>query len=146
MLKVFLDANVYFVGFSSRTGASALVLEIARRQKIAVYAARFVLREADRNLRKKSTPANLKSFRRYVQNVKIHVVPFPKEETTQPYEDDLHLKDLPVLGAALESKADYLLSLDKKHLLTSRLTHRVKKLNIMSPGDFLTNVYRRGKI
>ena len=72
MLKVFLDANVYFAGFSSKEGASSLILEMARRKKIILYASKLVLREADRNLRKKSTPAGLKAFRRYIQDTKIY--------------------------------------------------------------------------
>lgn len=146
MLKIFLDANIYFAGFSSKEGASSLILEMARKKKILLYAGKLVLREADRNLRKKSSAASLKSFHRYLQETKIRVVAFPKEETTQPYEAYTHPKDLPVLGAALEAGTDYLLSLDKKHLLNPRLLSKMKKPKILSPGDFLKSVYLRGKI
>ncbi len=146
MLRIFLDANIYFVGFSSQGGASFLILEIARKKKIVLCASRLVLREADRNLRQKSTPENLKAFRRYIQKVKVYVVPFPQEETTKLYETSIHPKDLPVLGAALEAKSDYLLSLDKKHFLTPQFVSKVKKPKIMSPGDFLKNIYLKGKI
>ena len=54
MIRVFFDANICFAGFDSPKGASAFVLELARRRKMEVYASKLVLREADRNLRTKS--------------------------------------------------------------------------------------------
>ncbi len=146
MLKVFLDANIYVAGFISKEGASHFLLEIAGRKKIILYASKLVLREAERNLRLKSKPENLKSFHRYLQKTKIHVVPAPEEKTLGPFEALIHPKDLPVLGAALSVRADYLITLDKRHFFTAALQSRTGKLKIMTPGDFIRQVYLKGKL
>ena len=147
MMRVFLDANVYFAGFESSEGASALVLKLARRGKLTILSSRLVLREADRNLRRKSSPSALKAFRRFLQNTKINVVPAPQEEMLKPYEPLIHPKDVPVLAAAVLSKAGFLLTLDRKHFLTSSLSSKLmKKIKIMPPGEFLREVYLKGKI
>lgn len=81
MLRVFLDANIYFAGFVSREGASHLLLETVGRGRIHLYSSRLVLREAERNLRLKSTAGNLKSFHRYLQKTKIRVRSFPGRQS-----------------------------------------------------------------
>ncbi len=146
MLRVFLDANIYFAGFVSKEGASHLLLEIAGRDKIQLYSSKLVLREAERNLRLKSAPGNLKSFHRYLQKTKIHVVPFPDDKITAPYEALLHPKDLPVLGAAMISKSDYLITLDKRHFLTKALPSKIKKPAILTPGDFIRQIVVKGRL
>ena len=64
----------------------------------------------------------------------------------RPYESCTHPKDLPVLGVALETKVDYLITLDRRHLLSPALLSKIKKLKIILPADFLKNVYLKGKI
>lgn len=137
MTKVFLDANVYFSGFLSNEGASCFLLELARRNKIQVFATRLVLHEAERNLRKKTHPKILKSFRRFLQQTKIRVIPSPDEKILQRCESLIHPKDVPVLAAALESGADYLITLDRRHFLTERISTVLKKMKIVTPADFI---------
>lgn len=146
MIRVFFDANVYFAGFDSPKGASAFVLELARRRKIGVYASRLVLREANRNLRAKSEKKVLKSFRRYLESVKIHIVPAPDETLFKPYESYLHPKDVPVLAAALTAKSDYLITLDRRHFLTPEVLSKVKKIKVCTPADFIRDIYLKGKV
>ncbi len=148
MIRIFLDANVYFTGFYSKEGGSALLLEIIRRKnkKISLYASKLVLREAERNLRKKGTGAYLKSFHRYLQQTKIHITPAPPEDMLQSYTTVIHPKDLPVLGSALLSKADYLITLDRRHFFTAHLLSKMKKPKILTPGDFVRSVYLKGRL
>ena len=146
MTGVFLDANVYFAGFVSKEGASALILELAGRRKIAIWSSRLVLREADRNLRRKAPPSVLKAFRRFIQNTKIQVVPAPGEEMLKTYEPFIHPKDVPVLAAAVASKANFLLTLDRRHFLGPGRLSKLKKIKILTPGEFLREIHLKGKI
>ena len=109
-------------------------------------ASRLVLREADRNLRRKAPPVALKAFRRFLQQVKVRVVLTPSDETMRAYEGMVDPKDLPVLAAAVESKVDFFLTLDRRHFLSSGLEERIKKPHILGPADFLRNIYLKGKI
>ena len=136
-MRIFLDANVYFAGMFSIKGASAVILELARREKITVYASRLALREAERNLRKKSSTAILKNYHRFLQKTKIHIVRPPDERLFRPYDECIHPKDLPVLVAAMQSGADYLVTLDRRHFMTPAVLSKVKAVRILSSGDFL---------
>lgn len=142
MIRVFLDANVYFAGFLSPKGASALVLELARRGKLAVVASRLVLREADRNLRRKTDPKTLKAFHRFLKGTKIDVPPFVTAQILERYEAHIHPKDAPILAAAMEAEVDYLMTLDRKHFLTPKALSSSKRVKILTPGDFLREHFR----
>ena len=146
MIRVFLDANVYFAGFHSPQGPSGHLLNLVRRGKMEVFVSRLVLREADRNLRQKSSKEALKSFRRYLQSVKLRTCPVPDDKMFQPHEGYLHPKDLPILAAALQVKSDYLITLDQKHFLAPQVLARVTKIKICTPHDFIRDIYLKGKI
>ncbi len=145
-MRLFLDANVFFAGCLSKDGASAFVLELARKKRVELIASKLVLREADRNLRRKAPPTAQKAFHRLLQQVKVCVVPAPLEEALRPYEGMIENKDLPALAAAIASKADFLLTLDRMHFLPSGLGLRIKKPRLLGPADFLRDIYLKGKI
>jgi putative PIN family toxin of toxin-antitoxin system len=139
MTRLFLDANVYFAGFVSNQGASSLILELARREKLQIYASRLVLHEADRNLRQKTDRKTVITFHRFLQKTRIHVISSPNEKISERCEAVIHPKDAPVLAAAIEAQADFLITLDRKHLLTPEAISLSKefRLKILTPGDFL---------
>jgi len=143
MLQVFLDANVYFAGSASPTGGSALILQLILNGRIEVTASRLVLREAERNLRRKRPPKDLKAFHQFLKHAKLRVIRTPPETAWKPYEGVIHPKDVPVLAAAVASKATYLITLDRRHFLTKAVTEKVPDLAILTPGDFLRELVQQ---
>ncbi len=137
MIKAFLDANVYFAGCYSKKGASHFILGMAERSKILLFSSRLVLLEAERNLRLKSTPPILRDFRRFLKKTKIEVMPPLDEKILARYESHIHPKDVPVLAAAVESKSDYLVTLDRRHFFNPSLSEHFSEIKILTPGDFL---------
>ena len=137
MIRVFLDANVYFAGFFSKTGASSLILQLAQRGKLQVVASHLVLREADRNLRKKAGRETVTAFHCFLKKTKVQVITSPSERTLRQYEASIHPKDVPVLTATLEAKVDFLITLDRRHFFTPSVMAVSGKLKILTPGDFL---------
>ena len=146
MLRVFLDANVYFAGAASSTGGSALILQLILTGRIEVAASRLVLREAERNLRHKRSPKDLQAFHQFLKHAKLRVVRTPPDTAWKPYEGVMHPKDVPVpvLAAAVASKAAYLVTLDRRHFLTKAVSGAVPGLVILTPGDFLRERIRQG--
>ena len=145
MTRVFLDANIYFCGFFSKEGASAVILKLARRKKLNLIASHLVLLEADRNLRRKTTRKTVKAFHRFLKETKIEVVPPPEDKILKRYESYIHPKDVPVLTAACEAKAQYLITLDRKHFLRDEVLSCAHKIKILTPGDFL-HLYLQMKV
>ena len=143
MLQVFLDANVYFAGSASPTGGSALILQFILKGRIEAVASRLVLREAERNLRRKRPPKDLKAFHRFLKHAKLRMVPTPPETAWRKYEGVIHPKDVPVLAAAVASKATHLITLDRRHFMAKTMSGKMPGLVILTPGDFLHTLVRR---
>jgi predicted nucleic acid-binding protein len=143
MIRVFLDANVLFAGSASPTGASALILRLALRGRIEVTVSRLVLREAERNLRLKRPPKDLNAFHRFLKQAALRVIPNPPETAWRRYEGVIHPKDVPVLAAAVASQAAYLVTLDRRHFMTTAVREMVPGLAILTPGDFLRELVRQ---
>ena|SRR3989338_466779 len=137
MIRVFLDANVYFAGIFSRAGASSLILELARKKQVAVLASRLVLREADRNLRRKTDPQTLKAFHLFLKETSVHILRTPPDKVLKKYEPYIHPKDVPILATAVEAGVDYLVTLDRRHFLTPKILSHFKEIKILTSGDFV---------
>ena len=119
MTRVFLDANVYFAGIYSEGGASFLILELVKKQKLKAFASRLVLHEAVRNLCQKATSKVVAKFHRYLADTKIVVLPADSLEGHKELEDLIHPKDLPVLVSAMNAKVDFLITLYRGSVLES---------------------------
>lgn len=143
MVRVFIDASVWFAASLSPTGASALTLELAKRQRIHVVASRLILREAERNLRAKGVRHDVQRLHRWLAVVRLQIVPTPPDHVLARYEADIHPKDVPVLAAALEADVDYLVTLDRRHFFTSAVRARAGRVKVLTPGDLLKDLIRR---
>lgn len=139
-MRVFLDANVYFAGLYSPEGASFLALRGLVRGAFEGVGSRLVLREAERNLRRKTNHKTLAAFHRLLRTSRITIVPAPSEVILKTYEPFIHPKDVPVLAAALEAGVDYLVTLDRRHFLTPEVLSAAgkTKTKIVTPGEFLS--------
>ena len=137
MVRVFLDANVYFAGSFSPSGASALILQLAKRRRVQLVASRLVLREAERNLRAKGTRKALREFHNVMQDSTLQMVRTPSDRVLRRYESDIHPKDVPVLAAALEANVDRVVTLDRRHFLPPAVRARAGRVKVVTPGDFL---------
>ena len=134
-IKVFIDTSVIVAGIASRTGASATVLDLCEAESIQMVISRQVLVEADRNISAK-LPNLILQFRRFFRNLAPLMVDDPPKTAVEKAAIILPLKDASILAAAIESKTDYLITLDKKHFLKEKVRHRFP-LTVCTPAEFL---------
>jgi len=119
--RLFLDASVWIAAAGSATGGSAVLLELCRQGWIRVVTSRLVLLEAERNIRAKlKRKALLRFYREIAAQSRI-----------------IHPKDAHVLAAGVKGRVDFLLTLDRKDFMTSKVLHAGLPFRIMTPGDFL---------
>jgi len=105
--RVFLDANILFSVAYGSPGLDRL-WELAKKGNCVLFASRYVIEEAKRNL---NTPDQLNNLKAYLSDVQIVL------EVDQSIICPLELpeKDRPVLMAAISAKADYLITGDMLH-------------------------------
>jgi predicted nucleic acid-binding protein len=118
-MRVFLDATCWVAAAASPSGGSAEILRLAQAGSLRIITTPLVLAEAERNIRAKLPPEAMSRFLVDVLQTGIEVGSTPVQTDLDRW---LHLvaeKDAHVLAGAYMTRADVLVTLDRRHILTS---------------------------
>jgi predicted nucleic acid-binding protein len=91
--------------------------------------------EIERNLKKKM-PRALSVYQHYLPHLNLKIIPVPRAQELREFAHTIVGKDLPVLVAAIQGKADFLVTGEKQHFhkLTPLKEH---PLQIVTPAEFV---------
>ncbi|MDP2668780.1 MAG: putative toxin-antitoxin system toxin component, PIN family [bacterium] len=135
--KVFLDANVWFSAAHSQRGGSFFIMRLARAGLLAVCANQHVLDEAERNLLFKSYDS-LTFYYSLLTEIRPTIVSSKvSPEFEKKYGKFVPAGDLPVLSGAMDSKAEYLITLDRRDLANPKIRNFKWPFLILTPREFL---------
>ncbi len=134
---LFLDAGVLVAAARSPTGGSALVLETCARSHFRGALTLKVLLEARHNIQDKFGEAELLRFYRQLALMDPLMVPPPSADRLKLCAAVIAEKNAHVLAVALDSRAAYLLTLDRRHFLMPAVHAFAMPMRIVTPGDFL---------
>lgn len=136
MTKVFLDASVIIAAILSSGGGSAKILSLASKGKIlAIISQTVVLEVMEHKEKIGKTEVEINDF--IMQN-KIVVREEISYEEAEKYFKSVEKDDAHLIAGAKLTKCDYLISLDKKHVLS--LNDKFSPLKIASPKEFLSTI------
>lgn len=134
-LTVFLDASVILSGLISSTGGSGKFLKAGAQKKIRLIASEKVIYEVTDNLSKVNVQRNI--FENLLASRTIQIINTPTDEKIKKFisvVDDPN--DAHVLAGTVHSAASILVSLDKKHILVSKVKKALKPIKVLSPKQF----------
>jgi predicted nucleic acid-binding protein len=129
MKRVFLDFSVLFTAVNSPTGGSAKLFTL---KKIKLVTSSLVLTEVERNVRKKLQSYHLKRFFLLVKKIEI-MRQEPNLPLIQKARKVIFEKDAVILAEAKMAKCDCLLTLDRKHFFTPKVTKFIRSQKIFTP-------------
>jgi predicted nucleic acid-binding protein len=135
MIRAFVDTSVLFAASYSPSGASREIVGLALQGDIELVISDDVVEEAERNLGAKY-PAALDVFRQFVQAVPFEKVS-PTAEDVQQAASYTAAKDAPIVAAAKRAQVDFLVSLDRRHLVNQPLVAERSGLRIILPEELL---------
>lgn len=133
MLKVVVDTSVFVAGYLSKTGKghASKIIACWRKGTFQLIMSRQILEEIAAKFLEKGIPEDqIIEFIRTVGEIALFI---PGAYVVYKL-DDIDPDDNMLLAAAQEGQADYLVSLDAKHILP--LKHH-GKTQIVSPALFL---------
>lgn len=132
---IFVDADVLFAGAASphRHGASLVILRMAEITLIDALASEQVITEVVRNLENKM-PDALPLFHLLVNRC-VRVVANPTPAEIHAVSEAAHLKDRPILAAAVREGCDYLTTFNLRHFQPG-----VESVTVLQPGDLVQRV------
>lgn len=133
MIKVIIDTSVFIASLLSKnpTSAPAQIINAWREEKFVLIMAPPLMRElVVKLIQKNIPPLEIENLVAIIGEIALQI-PGIYEAT---HLDNIDPDDNMFLAAAYESKADYLVSLDKKHLLPLKHYHGTQ---ILSPAIFI---------
>jgi putative PIN family toxin of toxin-antitoxin system len=136
MTRVFLDANVLFSAAYSATGASREILRRALRHEIDIVVSRYVLKETRRNLEHKA-PQAVDAFKELISLLSVEMEADPSPSKLQAAASYINLKDAPIIAAAVNAEADYLVTLDRRHFIADPAVAQRSGLSIVTPDQLV---------
>jgi predicted nucleic acid-binding protein len=143
MIRVFVDASVLFAAAYSVTGASREIIQYAIRGEIGLVISNLVLDEVKRNLQDK-VPGAIADFDYFRDAVEFELV-LPSKSEIEAAMQDCAAKDAPIVAAAKTADVDYLVSLDRRHLVGVPEVAAGSDLKIVLPGDLLEVIRNRSE-
>lgn len=141
----FLDASVLVAAARSPSGGSSVAMDVCHGRFFRAALTERVLLEARVNIAEKFSESELVRFYQQMAALNAEMVPPPSDATVQQCVPLTTAKDAHVLAAALECRAAYLLSLDRRHLITRAVQAAGLPVRVLTPGDFL-QVVTRGRL
>ena len=86
---------------------------------------------------------SLQQFRQLLADINWEFLPLPSDDLLQHHEQYIHPKDSHVLAAAVEGQSQFLLTLDRQHILAASEAVKAAGLpiTILRPGDFIRHYY-----
>lgn len=132
--KVFFNASVILAGLKSPAGGSSKVLGWSKNHKIDGVISEIIADEAARHAaRINITPTYIQLTMKGIFS-QIQTAP-RKENVAKFVKIVIDPGDAHVLASCYKTKANYLVTLDKKHLLI--LQKKIKWMKIVSPGELI---------
>ena len=141
MIRAFIDASVFYAASYSSTGASREIIQQAIRGNITLVFSKFVLEEVERNLTNKA-PEALIAFQQFLDVVPFEFVRPTKRQVLQAASYTAP-KDAPIVAAAKRAQVDYLVSLDRRHLVGVTEVEQGSGLSIVLPEELLKEIRRQ---
>jgi len=133
--KVFLDSSMLLAGLYSDKGGSGTILKKITKKKLIGFISPSIIEETKRNIRKKFSLKLLPKLKKLIKIVNIQEIFEPKD--ILKYRRLVDIKDLHVLVFAKSSRAEFLITLDKKHFKTEKLQKTNLPFKIATPKEFL---------
>lgn len=137
---VFFDASVLVAASRSPSGGSALAIEVCSGRRFRGVVTARVLMEARTNIAAKFGDTELLRFYRQLAGLEPEIAQPPSADRVAECTPITTSKDAHVLAAALDCRADILLTLDRRHLLNTKVEAASFATRVMMPGDFLREV------
>ncbi|MBC7264782.1 MAG: PIN domain-containing protein [Chloroflexi bacterium] len=140
--RLFFDASVLVAAAHSPQGGSALLLAACKAGGFRAQTTFVILLEALHALRR-FPEESLRRFYRLLVEVNWGLLPIPPKETLEKYCRYISPKDVHVVAAAVEGEAEFLLTLDRQHILAAseKVGQAGLPIIILRPGDFIRQYY-----
>lgn len=134
--RVCLDTSCLIAAALSDTGGSSKILGLAAQRRLTLVLSEEIIRETQKNiLEEPDIRGHLDRLNRRLVKAGCVIVPAATLEDLAEWETLTDPKDVHILATAAKGKAEALVTLDRRHLLTDKVS-RGFPIPVMDTRDF----------
>ncbi len=134
---VFLDTSALIAGLLSGSGGARALFALGEAQAMQLWSSQDVLAELDTVLRQK-IPQHLPVVSAWLARIRLELVEPPSLRSVRKLHRLVgHSKDAVVIAAAMDARMDYLVTLDREHMLNNPTLRDALAFPMGTPGDCL---------
>lgn len=135
MVKIYFDASVIIAAILSPTGGSAKLIQFVELGAVVGITSQTAVEEIEEHALK--IDKTLTEIRQFIKDNNIIVRKKISKAEEEPYQSLVEEEDIHIVAGAKLTKCDYLITLDKKHLLKDEIKQLVKPLKVVNPKEYL---------
>jgi len=135
---LFFDSSALLAGIISDRGAARALLLLADAGLLTVIVSEQVIAETERAMARR-VPRALMAYREAMRSTGLRIVRNPSPGETEAHEDvTAHPADVPTVVAAMKAGVDYVVTLNRRHLVDDPGVAARSGLRIGTPEGALT--------
>lgn len=135
MIKIFLDASVIIAAILSPTGGSAKIITLGKLGSWAQITSLTVIDEVYDHIQKINKDKD--QIDQFIKDNNILVRKRVTKQETEYLAGLIDSTDAHLIAGAKLTECNFLITLDKKHLLKEEIKNKFKPLKINNPAEFL---------
>ncbi len=137
MIKLFIDTSVILTASKSKSGASSYICMLCRKRKVQGYISRYVIYEAKTKSTYLLTSQEKQRLNFLLLQCSLIIITEPSDADIQTSIQIIEKKDAPIIAAAKSVSVDYLLTLNTKDFMQTKVKEWIKPTQIITPKAFL---------
>jgi putative PIN family toxin of toxin-antitoxin system len=138
--RVFFDASIIIAALLSKTGGSSLLIQYIKMSKIIGITSQTVIEEVLEEDKPKKFKRSSEEIEQFITQSSLIIREAITMEEIAPYKDLVDIEDAHLIAGSNLTKCNYLVTLDKKHLLREDIKMRFLPLKIVSPKQLLEEI------
>ncbi len=139
-MKVYFDASVIIAALLSPTGGSFLLLKYVKAGKIVGISSQTAIDEIIEEDKLHKFGRTRRDIEQFIQDSKLLIHEHITQDEIEEYLGLIDAEDAHLVAGANLTHCEYLVSLDKKHLLRDAIQKKFLPLRIVSPKELLEEI------
>lgn len=141
-MKVYFDASVIIAALLSPSGGSHLLLKYVQVGKIVGISSQTAIDEILEEDKLYKFGRTRQETEKFIKESKLLIREHITKDEIEEYLGLINAEDAHLVAGANLTRCEYLVSLDKKHLIRDNIQKKFLPLRILSPKDLLEEIIR----
>lgn len=142
-MKIYFDASVIIAALLSSTGGSSQLFKYIKTGLITGITSLTAIDEIMEKEKFDKFHKTRKEIEQFILSLGLIIQEHINSDEIRPFQNQVDKEDAHLIVGAIQTKCQYLVTLDRKHLLRKDIKDKFLPLKIVSPKELLEEIIKR---